>query len=276
MQTLIIQYAPVLLLVGIAVILLALRNAIRYFNQSRRAPYYILREEAARSAGRWALASLLAATLTISVAVYTSQSAPLTPTPEPRVTSTIRVPTLGLTPTRTPSATPTPSPTLTASPTPTPTLAPAVDVPDILLTPIPNAAPPDPAARFEFITLASRIDANLQPVDPGLQFPIGSSRVYVFFRASGVNNGAPWGIFCYRDEAIVDLFVGLWEDGTQPQTSRAFCSLDGARGAYRLRGYLGTQLAFEAPYTLDGASVPTPTPTASSQTTGGASSIATA
>jgi len=258
MQTLLIQYSTVLLLVGVALSLFALRNAIRHFNQSRRAPYYILREEAARSAGRWTLATLLGTALTVALVVYASQ-APASPLIAPTATPTQTIPTLGPAPTRTPTSTRTLSPTPTAAPTFTPTATrAAVDIPDILLTPIPDAVPPSPEARFEFLTLASRIDDDLQPVDPGLQFPAGTSRVYAFFRASAVNNGAPWGIFCYRDGNIFDLFVGLWEDGPAVQTSRAFCAHDGSSGAFLLRAYLGTTLAFEVQYTL-GSEPPTPT-----------------
>ncbi len=256
---LIAQYSTVLLLVGVALSLLALRHTKRQFDQSRRAQYYILREEAARSAGRWAIVSAVVMALTIGVAVTASQ-APTAPATEPTIRPTAAVPTLGPVPTRTPTATRTPVPTVTAPPTLTPTATPAPDVPAVLLTPVPGAAEPDAAATFEFLTLASRVGENLSPLDPGLQFPTGTSRVYVFFRASGVNNGARWGIFCYRGETIVDLFVGLWEDGPNPQTSRAFCGLDGAAGAYLLRAYLGTSLAFQVQYSLAGAPAPTATP----------------
>ncbi len=260
MQTLLAQYSPVLLLVGVAFVLLALRNVIRQFNQSRRAPYYILREEAARSAGRWLIVSVVAFAATLALALYTSQAPPPSPA-EPTAAATTPVPTLGEPPTRTatPTRTPAPSPTPTASPTPSVTLAP--DVPAVLLTPISGAATPNPAAKFEFLALASRVDANFNPVDPGLQFPAGTSRVYVIFRATSVNNGAPWGIFCYRDGAIFDLFVGLWDDGPNRQTSRAFCSHDGNPGAYALRAYLGASLAFEIQYSLSGAPAPAATPT---------------
>jgi hypothetical protein len=258
MQTLLTQYSTVLLLVGIAFGLLALRRAIRQFNQSRRAPYYILREEAARSAGRWTIAAVLTVALTAALAVFASQSPP-EPASEPTPTATRLVPTLGPAPTRTATSTSSPSPMPSPTPTLTPTSPPAVDVPDILLTPIPNAVAPNPEARFEFLTLASRIDDDLNPIDPGLQFPVGASRVYAFFRASGVNDGAPWGLFCYRDGDIFDLFVGLWDDGPAAQTSRAFCAHDGDPGQYTLRVYLGTTLAFEAQYALAGAP-PTPSP----------------
>ena len=262
MQTLIAQYSTVLLLAGIVLSLLALRRTLHLLNQSRRAPYYILREEAARSGWRWALVSLVLIVATVVLAVYASQAPEPAPTPAAEFTATpsAPVPTLGATPTRqaTPTATALPSPTPTSTPTPTPAAA-APDVPAVLLTPIPNAARPDPAARFEFLTLASRLDAGSNPLDPGLQFPSSASRVYVYFQASGVNDGAPWGIFCYRDDAIFDLFVALWDDGPRTQTARAFCSHDGRPGTYGLRAYIGTTLAFEVQYSLVGAP-PTATP----------------
>ena len=257
MQTLLTQYATVLLLAGVALILFALRNAIRYFNQSRRAPYYILREEASRSAGRWTLVSVAGIIATIGIALYTSQAPPL-PAVEPTASATAPIPTIGPTPTPTLEPTQPASPTPTASPTVTPTATLAASVPDALLTPIPSAVPPAPAARLEFLTLASRIDDKLEPVDPGLSFPTSASRIYTFFRASNVNNGALWGIFCYRDATLVDSFVGLWSDGPRTQTARAFCAQDGTAGAYQVRAYLGASLAFEVQYTLVG-SAPAPT-----------------
>jgi len=250
MQTFLSQYATVLLLVGLAFVLLALRNTIRYFNQSRRAPYYILREEAARDARRWAIISALGMAVTIGLAAFASQAQPA---PVVESTATAAVPTLGPAPTRTLTPTRTPAPGLTATATLTPTATLAPDVPAALLTPIPGAVEPDPAAKFEFLTLASRIDANRNLLDPGLQFPTGTTRVYVFFQAENVNNGAPWGVFCYREGTIVDQFVGPWRDGVNRQTSRAFCLLDGSPGAYLLRAYLGTNLAFEVQYALTGA-----------------------
>ena len=264
MQTLLTQTSTILLLVGVAFTLFALRKTIRQFRQSRRAPYYILREEAARSAGRWTLVTIVVLAATIALAVYASQAGPApAPPPAPAATAaaTGSVPTVGAAPTRTPRPSDTPSPAPTDTPSLTPTATTAPDVPDLLLTPIPNAATPDAAARFEFLTLASRLDGNLNPTDPGLQFARGASRVYVFFRATGVNDGAAWGVFCYEDGAIFDSFVGVWDDGPASQTSRAFCAHDGRPGAFELRAYLGTSLQFQVQYSLAGEP-PTPAPTA--------------
>jgi hypothetical protein len=272
MPTLLRQISPVLLIVGVAAIVLALSRTLRQLQLARRAPYYILREEARRSAGRWAIASALSIALTAALVLYASQ-APAASVNEPTPTATPPVPTLGPSPTRAPTFTPTPSPTSQASPTPppTPTATLSPDLPDVLLTPIPGAVTPSAAARLEFLTLASRLDADSNPLDPGLQFPAGASRVYVFFRAAGVNNGATWGVFCFRDGEIFDQFVGLWEDGPARQTARAFCAHDGNPGAFRLRAYLGVTLAFEVQYTLNGdLSAPTqppPTDTPAGSTT---------
>ena len=263
MPTFLREYATVFLIVGLVLALLALRNAIYYFNQSRRAPYYILREEAARSAQRWVILAALVFAVIVGLVVWTAQAGP-TPGVEPTATAATAVPTLGPPPTHTPTPAPSPtarapSPTATATPPPTATFAP--DVPAALLTPIPDAAAPNPAAKFEFLTLASRLDPQSNPLDPGLQFLGGASRVHVFFRATGVNDGAPWGIFCYRDRQLVDQFVGLWDDGPASQVSRAFCAVDGSQGAYRLRAYLGTTPAFEVQFLLTGApAAPAATP----------------
>jgi hypothetical protein len=211
------------------------------------------REGAAPTAGRWAIASFLGVAAAVALVVFAARAQPaLSANPTATQTATPEiVPTVGPPPTRTPTRRPTATPTLSATTTLTPTLAPtlAPDVPEALLTPIPSAVAPNPDATFEFITLASRIDNN-NPVDPGLQFPVGTRRVYLVFRATGVNNGALWGLFCYRDGAIFDSFVGLWDDGNRPQTARAFCTHDGTPGVFRLRAYLGTTLAIEVEYII--------------------------
>lgn len=250
MQTFLSQYATVLLLAAIALTLFALRKAIRAFNQSRRAPYYILREEASRSAGRWAIASFFGVAATVALIVFAARAQPAVsaePTPTPPATQDA-VPTVGPPPTRTPTRWPTSTPAPAATATLTPTLSP--DVPEALLTPIPNAVAPSPVARFEFVTLASRFDDNGNPSDPSLQFPAGTTRVYLVFRATGVNDGATWGLFCYRDGSIFDSFVGLWDDGDQPQTARAFCAHDGSPGNFLLRAYLGATPVIEMAYSI--------------------------
>lgn len=265
MLTLLTQYSTILLLIGVAVVLLALRNTIRNYNQSRNAPYYILREEAFARAGRWTIISFVSIAITVAIAIFGSQAQPeliVVPTSTASATAanntSTPVPTDTSTAIATATATAQPSATPTAGATATATVA--ADVPQVLLTPIPDSVPPAAQARFEFLTLASQIDPDtLNPIDRGSQFPTGSNRVYVFFRASGVNDGATWGIFCRNNGEIVDLFVGLWEDGPAVQTSRAFCALEGSEGAYSVQAYLGTQLAFEVDFTLSGAP-PTETP----------------
>src|SRR4030067_227330 len=140
MQTLIAQYSTILLLAGIVLSLLALRRTLHLLNQSRRAPYYILREEAARSGWRWALVSLVLIVATIALAVYAAQAPALAPAPGAESTTTPASPRPSRLAPRAPgqpAAPPTalPSPTPTVTPTLTPTVAPAPDVPAVLLTP---------------------------------------------------------------------------------------------------------------------------------------------
>jgi hypothetical protein len=262
MQTLLSQYSTILLLIGIVLALLALSRTIRLFNQARRAPYYIIREEAARSAWRWAAAAFALVAATFAIVIFAAQAGPAAPAAEPTPSATLGtpVPTLGSTATPRATATPETTPTLepSATPPPPPTATIAPDVPPVLITPIPGAVAPDPAAQFEFLTLASRVDADLNPLDPGLQFPTGTSRVYVIFRATGVNDGALWGVFCYRDGAIFDQFVGLWDDGPNRQTARAFCAHDGSAGLFVVRAYLGTNRALEIQYSLVAPAAPPP------------------
>ena len=241
--TLLTRYAAWLVLIGGLLFGLSVWIAARAAIQSRRAAYYILREEAVRRTRRWSLVAVLVLTSSIAIVVYASnQPAPViiadtfTPTPLPIVSPASASPSPTLT------ATPTSRPTLTATspptPTPTPTLKPG-SVPDLLLTPIPSAVPPAPAANLTFTTLASVLDNNKNPVDPGLVFPAGTKTIQIFFHASGVNNGAAWSVFCTKGNQLVDHVITLWRWGTRPQGSRAFCSIDGSVGAYTVSVYLG-------------------------------------
>lgn len=254
-------------------------RALRAGLQSRRAAYYSLRREALTALRRWGFISGLLALAMIVVAVSRG-SAPPTPiaahtaTPAPTVSAlptqpaitpvAVASPTAIDTPTFTPAPTATAEATVAPTLTPLPTVTPTAPAPAVLLTPLPGAVPPDADATLTFTTFASVLDANGNPRDAGVLFPAGTRRVRVFFRATGVNNGATWSVFCYKGDELVDQYVGLWQWGTRAQTGRAFCAIDGSLGRYRVTGFLGTQQQFEESFDLIDvpATVPAIEPTA--------------
>ena len=266
--TLLAQYASWLLLIAVLLFGLAVWMSVRHGVQSRRAAYYALREEALGRARRWALmaALFLVAGIAIVVTVAgqpksTGVAQVDTPTPTPATPTEAATSVPSSSPSLAPTlAPPKPMPSQTPSPTPTRPVLPD-NVPNLLLTSLPSAVPPAASAKLAFTTLASVLDSNKNPVDPGLAFPAGTRSITVFFRASGVNNGATWSVFCLKGDTIADSVIDRWRWGTQAQSSRAFCSLGGSLGTYRVQAYLGTTKQFEVTFSLvQPAATPTETP----------------
>lgn len=226
-----------------------------------------MREDALKRARRWLLLGTGVFILSIVVGMSLLNS------PQPTAIANVATPTaapiIPSTKTSTPSPAPTSTSTPTASPTriisstATPTIKPG-SVPNLLLTPLPSTVPVAPAAKFTLTTLASVLDSKQSPIDAGTVFPQGTHTIHIFFRASGVNNGARWAVFCTKGNQLVDSFIDLWKWGPIAQGSHAVCSIDGSIGAYTVTSYLDFNKQFEAPFTIVVPPTPaaTPAPTA--------------
>ncbi len=269
MATVLIQLGNWLLLVGALLFVVSIFNALRAGRQLRGGAYYSVRQEALSRTRRWAFLATIAFLATGGLAIYLSN------VPVPTTVASATPPTLVVitTPSRMlPTATSTPSPTRAPSKTPRPTatamptLLPSAtplprNVPGILQTPVPSAVPASPNAKLSFTTLASVVDSKGTPADPGLAFPAGTRNVRLFFQASNVNNGAVWGVLCYKGKKLVDSYIDLWAWGPRAQAARAFCGIDGSPGTYTTAAYLGTNKQFEVNFELLPAT-PTPFPPA--------------
>jgi len=220
--------------------------AISQFIKSRRAPYYVMRRDALGRAMRWTMVALillaLAAALLVivpylAVVMYGPGKAVLdvpTPTSTATVTPSPR-------PTRTPTVTPTRRPTATPPLIPTPT--PSVPPPDTALTPLPSAVPAGEDVRIVIITLAADRDASGEPVDPGVEFPPGDHRVYLFISYEGMVNGVVWTLAIYREGELLDETTQLWEWGEQGRTYLYYKPLEGYEpGVYEMRVFVETRL----------------------------------
>jgi hypothetical protein len=261
------QFGSWLLLAGVLLFAVAVFNAVRTSRQARGAAYYGIRQDALNKTRRWAFVATIVFLLTSALAVYLDQQPSLaattiadaatptpmlvdvpsrmlpTDTPQPAaVTQTAASPTIP------PSPMPTLSPT--ALPTAIPTTTPPPNLPDILQTSLPSAVTVVPNATLTFTTLASVADNKGNPVDPGLAFPGGTRRVRLYFRAANVNNGATWSVLCYKDDQLIDTVVELWKWGPRAQNARAFCSVDGSPGQYKVVAYLGPAPQFEVAFEL--------------------------
>ena len=263
LATLLTQYGNWLLLIGALLFGVAVFNAARAGRGARSAAYYALRQESTSRTRFWSVIATFTFMATVALALFlTNQPSPTVAVsinasvPTPIVVHT-KPPLPTATATAMPTAPPSPTPTLAPQPTPTPTATLPPNLPAVLLTPVPSALPVAPNAKLAFTTLASVLDNNGDPVNPGLAFPAGTNSVKVFFRAAGVNNAATWSVICYKGDKIVDSVVALWRWGPGAQGARAFCGIDGSIGKYAVVGYLGPNKQFEVAFEL---LPPTPTP----------------
>lgn len=192
-------------------------TVIQYL-RSRRAKYYVMRSNALKRAGRWALLALVLILVGAAVLLVTAEvpQIVMTPTPTPTFTPTFTpLPTVTPTPppTATPSSTPTRRPTATAPfiPTPTPTIEP----PASALTPLPSAVPPPEEARIELRALAMERDDEGLPVEPTNTFPPGRHRIYLFFRFEGMADDITTTFAWYQDGEFFERCSDTWLWGRQ-------------------------------------------------------------
>jgi hypothetical protein len=219
--------------------------------KARRAPYYVMRRDALRRATHWTLVALillaLAATLLVivphlAVVMYGPGKATLD---IPTLTSSVSVDTVTVTPSLRPTRAPTITPTRrpTATPPLIPTLTPSVPPPDTALTPLPSAVPAGEDARIIVITLAGDRDASGEPIDPGIEFPPGDHRVYLFISYEGMANGVAWTLAIYREGELLDETTQLWEWGEQGRTYLYYKPLEGYKpGVYEMRVFVEARL----------------------------------
>ena len=237
--------AYALLIVAAVLVGLAITQLIT----ARRAPIYVMRRNALTRATRWglaALASLAVAVLLLLVVPSLLAAVPASVLPTVTLTS---VPTATSRPTPIPTITPTRRPT--ATPPFIPTGTPAILPPESALSPLPSAVPAREDAHIAIITLAAEKDASDQPVDPGVEFPPGDHRLYLFFTYEGMRNGTTTTFAWYKDGQLIDYCSDTWlwglvegrEWGESGRTSY-FCKPPGgwAPGTYEIRAFIETRL----------------------------------
>ncbi|WP_376790152.1 hypothetical protein [Thermoflexus sp.] len=220
-----IPWLPVFTGIGIAGVLLALTLSFLAWREARFAPYLILRRSAIRRARQW---FWIALGLALGTGILNSfartgfplpleipppgwLSPPLTATPSP-IPSPTATPLIEISPT--PAAMPrwTPSPTPQPSPSPSPT---ALPYPPTLLTPIPQAVPAPPSARFFDLALTDACDERGRPIQiptpPPTTFPAGTERICGRFRVENMPVGAAWTVAWYREGELEDSSTLLWD-----------------------------------------------------------------
>ncbi len=252
-----------------ALTLIPIGLALAEFTKARRAAYYAVRRAAFSRATRWLLVSAVLPSVAIvlllvpSFVAYVLPSPPTvtplltstpTPTPVPVPSETpITTPTATRRPTATPPQIPTITPTRrpTATPPPIPTPTPTVRPPDTALTPIPSALPAREDSRIQLLALATQVDADGLPVDPGKEFPPGHHLVYLFFQHEGMDAGVPVTVAWYQEGELLEVCSGTWlwdlvegrVWGEQGQASVTCHPIAGwQQGNYEIRVFIETRL----------------------------------
>jgi hypothetical protein len=242
--------APWLVGAGLVAAGLSIIFTVRAYFQLRQAGYYVVREEARRNMLRSSLLILIFVLLTLLFLFLPRQA----PAPESTPTATADH-------TATPTVTP-PAPTATATPTATPratatepfipTSTPRATLPPAFESPLPSAVPPPADARFEFLTFAQGVDDNAQPVEPGTKFPVGTERIYIFFRYDGLLPNVPWTTAWYRGDELVAGGTKLWEPDKPSGERHEFLAFPGSfpEGEYEVQVWLGDRLQIRATFTV--------------------------
>ncbi len=263
---------------------------IRAYHQARSSPYWRIRRQAATRAWRrfmlMMLAGLLLAGLlvvyirdsgrdvwvaeVVGALLYTPVPRPtaesamvpsptVTASPSPTDTPTVTdTPTSSPTMTFTASPTPTLRPTNTIGPSPTPTDTPIPPTPTPtrpahFITPIGSTVTPGPNARLRITAVATRVNAERQPLDAGSVFRAGFRRLYVFFRYYGMDSGVAWTRVLFRDGAPIQGGEYAWRSAAPNGETFCYFELpDGfGPGEYEVRFYIGLEQEDTIAFTVE-------------------------
>lgn len=263
----------VIALVILAVVFAALsvRSALRTLQAARKMTFYRLRRQ--RETGAWRLLGVAGLLVLLAVVL------PLYGLPmayryfPPTVTIT---PTASVTPVRT--ITPTPTITLTATVTDTPlvtdtaTVTPTPSLPLAVLALFQSAVTPNPNSVFSPLTFSTKIDADLQPVDPNTVFDNPITEIYATYSYDQMVPGAQWTALWLRDGQQIFVETHPFAGGTGGY-DEAHCS-DPAGGwqpgTYEVQIFVGQELKANERFLVQGnlpTALPSLTATASSTPT---------
>lgn len=229
---------------------IALIGAFTGFRRARKAPYFRLRRQFNRTAWRWALvlvvtasaafATLQARQLVDPVEVGALLPLPGTPTP------TFSVLTL---PTGTVNLTLTPKDPLSGPPTITPTQAPPTLPPTPYVATIQSTVTPPADASLTITEVSSGISPELEPVNTGQTFPVGTPRIYYWVEFENMVNGMSWSRALLLNGRVVRTESEAWERGTEGVAYYWFDAQGGwPAGSYEVEFFLGDQMVDSVVY----------------------------
>lgn len=229
----------------------ALANAVRAFNRSRTAPYFLLRRAAAMRGWRWLLGAVGAglafgATYWVRLPQIELPARPAPPT-STLVIEITPAPTRAATSSPQPPGTPTSAPEEQsgqapplASRVPSPTPAPLFATLDTTVTPQAGAA-------IDITAVSTEITDDFLPANASSALEAGTSRFYVFYDYRGMSEGVSWsGVVLVDNQIDEDVgFNELWATGEEGTNLYRWFDREGGwpLGEYEVRLYIGDQLA---------------------------------
>jgi hypothetical protein len=274
--------AIVLVILALVFAIASARSGLRAIQSARKMTFYRLRRQ--RETGGWRLLGLsvflvlfafILPTYGLPVVYHYFPPTPsitptYTPVPYRTVTST---PTITLTPTVTDTPLVTSTPTVTGTPS----------LPLTVLALFQSSITPNPDAVFSQLTFSTKIDDNLQPIDPQTLFENPIHEIFATYSYDKMVPGAQWTAVWYRDGQQVFLETHPFAGGTGGY-DEAHCTdpVGGWQpGTYELQIFVGQEWKVVGRFLVQGnppTPVPsvTPTPSRTSVPTVAPSSTATA
>jgi hypothetical protein len=247
--------------------------AIQQLRLGRKGPYWRMRREAGQRGGQLFLISVALYGIAFAIAFFTGFAAlavgefnallagfnnpevvnaptptdtmaTLTPTPTetpvPTATDT-PIPTDTSTPTATVTPSLTPTPTLTLTPTNTPTPTATYETALHLYEPFGARAAAENAV-VRVVSADVSVSQNSTPLEPRVEFPTGTTRIYLFISYRNMANGVAWSRVLYRDGAALQGSTLLWSMGAEGSSYFFFGSDEGyPAGDYRVELTLGDE-----------------------------------
>ncbi len=257
-----IQSAAIaLILIAVLFAVLSIRSGLRTLQSARKMTFYRLRRQ--REAGGWRMLGLAAFLLLFAVGLplYGLPVAYHYFPPPPTVTLT---PTITGIPSLTRSPTITLSPTVTDTPlvTDTATITPTPSLPLAVVALFQSSITPNPETILSELTFSTKIDADIQPVDPQTVFENPITQIFATYSYDKMVPGSQWTAVWYRNGEQVCLTTQPFAGGTGGY-DEADCSnpIGGWQpGIYETQIFVGEDLKVVGRFMVQGEP---PTPTAS-------------
>jgi len=171
-------------------------------------------------------------------------------------------PTLTLTPTitLTPSITLTPTITMTPTITDTPSITSTPSIPSEVEEKFESEITPSDDELFSPLQFSRRLDDNLQPIDPAVEFENPVGHLYGAFSYNNMTDGVQWSALWYWEDELVYYESTLWEGGTggYGYTDWDPSSDQWRPGIYEVQIFIGSTWKVSGFFTVSGEP-PTPT-----------------